>query len=92
MMRSHLAAIAEGGRRHGLCWAGAGPLRKTRGDAGLLANGLNQRRAKNKEEKVEGNRKLLPYFKRDQTTEFKHRFEINQTKIVHQHECNNKLL
>jgi hypothetical protein len=35
---------------------------------------------------------FLQIFKRIQTNEFKHRFEFNQTKIVLQHECNNKLL
>jgi hypothetical protein len=35
---------------------------------------------------------VLQIFKRIQTNEFKHRFEFNQSKIVLQHECNNKLL
>jgi hypothetical protein len=39
-----------------------------------------------------GKGNVLQIFKRIQTNEFKHRFEFNQSKIVLQHVCNNKLL
>jgi hypothetical protein len=37
-------------------------------------------------------KETLQTFKGIQANEFKHRFEFNQSKIVLQHECNNKLL
>jgi hypothetical protein len=40
----------------------------------------------------EGKEMGLANFQKHQTIEFKHRFEFNQTKIVLQHECNNKFL
>jgi hypothetical protein len=48
--------------------------------------GLKQKKRK-KEGEID-----LKFWKRIQANEFKLRFEFNQTKIVLQHECNNKLL
>jgi hypothetical protein len=44
------------------------------------------------EEKEKGRRDRFEILKRFKANEFKLRFEFNQTKIVLQHECNNKLL
>jgi hypothetical protein len=54
--------------------------------------GREAERAESKEKRGGEKENVLQIFKGIQTNEFKHRFEFNQTKIVLQHECNNKLL
>jgi hypothetical protein len=47
---------------------------------------------RSKKENLGEEKETFANFKGIQTNEFKHGFEFNQSKIVLQHECNNKLL
>jgi hypothetical protein len=70
-------------------WAAGGLAGWAKREAGL--QWLDRTEAKRKS--LGRKRKLFcKFLKGNQTNEFKHRFEFNQSKIVLQHECNNKLL
>jgi hypothetical protein len=74
----------------------AGPLPTTE-EKNSWATGLAGWAAKagsgrSKKEELGEVKETLKIFKGIQANEFKHRFEFNQSKIVLQHECNNKLL
>jgi hypothetical protein len=101
--RTHLSATQGGGRRSGLrwwCWADLGRKVGCAAEQGSRAErekktswatgGLAGLRAER--EKLGLKKMFCKIFKKIQTNEFKHRFEFSQSKIVLQHECNNKLL